>query len=103
MLSEQDTFAPFLGSQPDAEHEANRPIARDNAAVVVCHEDRMIRPRLIGKSFRDFIVAIEDCSDDAQLEAALVQGRLPSAEDQLYPFVGMNKAGRSHERSDQAV
>ena len=65
VFCEQDTFAPFLGSQPNAEHEANRPIARNDAAVVVDHKDRAIRLRLIGEGFRDFVVAIEDRFDDA--------------------------------------
>ena len=59
MLSEQDAFAPLLGPQPAAEHEAKRPFPRDNTAVVG-HKDRAIRLRLIGKGFRDFVIAIED-------------------------------------------
>src|SRR5271170_4570749 len=33
VLGEQDASSPFLGAPPDPEREADRPIARDNAAV----------------------------------------------------------------------
>lgn len=85
MLSEQDAFAPLLGSQPDAEHEAKRPFPRNNTAVVG-HKDRAIRLRLIGKGFRDFVIAIEDRFDGAQFGAVFVQRRLPALEDQRYPI-----------------
>src|ERR1700726_804729 len=45
VLGEQDAFSPFLGAQPDPEREADRPIARDDAAVVIDHEDRTIGRR----------------------------------------------------------
>jgi hypothetical protein len=83
MLSEQDAFAPLLGSQPDAEREAKCPFPRDNTAVVG-HEDRAICLRLIG--FRDFAIAIEDRFDGAQFGAVFVQRRLPAIEDQRYPI-----------------
>ena len=63
VLGEQDAFSPFLGAQPDPEREADRPIARDDAAVVIDHEDRTIGRRPIGERFRDLVVAIEDRFD----------------------------------------
>ena len=36
-----------------------------------------------------------------QLGTVLVERRLPAAKDQRYPFLGVNKAGGGHERSDQ--
>jgi hypothetical protein len=62
--------------QPDPEREADRPIARDDAAVVIDHEYRPIGLRPIGERFRHLVVAIEDRFDGAQLGAVLVERRL---------------------------
>jgi hypothetical protein len=94
---------PFLGAQPDPEREADGPIARDNTAVVIDHEDRAVGLWPIGKDFRDFVVAVEDRFDGAQFGAVLVQRRLTAAEDQRYPLVWVNKAGGGDERRDQTV
>ena len=57
----------------------------------------------ISEDVGHLVVAIEDRFDDAQFGAVLVQPRLVAAEDQRYPFVGVNKAGGGDERSDQPV
>lgn len=94
---------PTPQAQPDPKRRSDGPIARENAAVVIDHEDRAIRIRLISEERGDFVVAIEDRLDGAVLEAVLVHCRLTAAEDQLHPFAGMDKAGSSDKCRDQAV
>ena len=96
-------FPPFLGAQPDPEREADRPIAHNDAAVVINHEDRPVCLRPVSEDVRHLVVAIEDRFDDAQFGDVLVQRRLVAAEDQRYPFVGVNKAGGGDERSSAAI
>ena len=92
VFCEQDALSPLFGAQPDPEHKPDRPIAREDVSLIVDHEDRTIRLRPIGEDFRDLVVALEDGFDGAQFGAVLVERRLTAAEDQRYPFVGVNKA-----------
>ena len=71
-------------AQPDPEREADCPIAYNDAAVVIDHEDRPICLRPISEDVGHLVVAIEDRFDDAQFGAVLVQPRLVAAEDQRY-------------------
>lgn len=84
---------PHSFARNPSRREADRPIAHNDAAVIIDHEDRPIRLRPISEDVQHLVVAIDDRFDDAQLEAVLVQRRLAAAEDQRYPFVGVNKAG----------
>jgi hypothetical protein len=93
VLGKQDALPPLFGTQPDAERKADRPVAHDDAAIVIDHEDRAVRLRLIGEGFRDLVVAGEDRFDGVQLGGVFMQRGLPAAKDQRYPFLGVNKAG----------
>jgi len=76
-------FPHFLGAQPDPEREADRPIAHNDAALVIDHEDRPICLRPISEDVRHLVVAIEDRFDDAQFGAVLVQWRVVADSDDV--------------------